>query len=191
MEFKHFVHTFKGENFAQWKTRLMAYMEYKEVDDVITRRLPQTAEDYTSKNRLARAIILAALDDLHVRMVATSINAADMMKVLRDRYGNKSFVGHGHLIDEVTHMKMKPNETPHAYCDRFKMTVDDAFNAGIKFEDEHVIHFFLTGLDSRFATFVQLQNHMLQRAVIDATTLPSLFTELIQTYTGFKTHSNV
>ncbi|CAK4618183.1 unnamed protein product, partial [Aphanomyces euteiches] len=111
------------------------------------------------------------------------------MKLLRERYGNKSFVGHGRLIDKVTHMHMKPNETPRTYCDRFKLAIDGAHNSGVKFADEHNIHFFLNGLDTRFTTFVQLQTHVLQRCSIDASTLSSISTELIQTYTRVQPRS--
>ncbi|KAH9127699.1 hypothetical protein AeMF1_002040 [Aphanomyces euteiches] len=122
-------------------------------------------------------------------MVINCTTAADMMKLLRERYGNKSFVGHGRLIDKVTHMHMKPNETPRTYCDRFKLAIDGAHNSGVKFADEHNIHFFLNGLDTRFTTFVQLQTHVLQRCSIDASTLSSISTELIQTYTRVQPRS--
>ncbi|KAH9125045.1 hypothetical protein LEN26_009622 [Aphanomyces euteiches] len=164
----------------------MVFMESKEVDVVINTTLPPTAEDYTSKNRLARTIIFAALDDLHVRMVINCATAADMMRLLRERYGNKSFVGHGHFIDKVTHMRMKPHETPRAYCDRFNLAIDDAHNSGVKFADEHIA---LNGLDTQFTNFVQLQTHVLQRSTIDASTLSSISTELIQTYTRVQTRS--
>ncbi|KAH9138125.1 hypothetical protein AeRB84_017508 [Aphanomyces euteiches] len=112
------------------------------------------------------------------------------MQILRDRYGNKSFVGHGRLIDEVTHMRMRHNETPRSYCDRFDLAIKDATNAGIKFSDEQVVHFFLNGLDSRFNTFVQLQSHLLQRTPIDASTLSLITTELLQAYNREQSRSN-
>ncbi|CAK4917366.1 unnamed protein product, partial [Aphanomyces euteiches] len=167
----------------------MAYMELKDCAQIF-KNLPRTAEDYNSKNILARVIILAAIDDLHARMVYSTEDAVEMMQILRDRYGNKSFVGHGRLIDEVTHMRMRHNETPRSYCDRFDLAIKDATNAGIKFSDEQVVHFFLNGLDSRFNTFVQLQSHLLQRTPIDASTLSLITTELLQAYNREQSRSN-
>ncbi|KAH9101334.1 hypothetical protein LEN26_015723 [Aphanomyces euteiches] len=123
-------------------------------------------------------------------MVYSTEDAVEMMQILRDRYGNKSFVGHGRLIDEVTHMRMRHNETPRSYCDRFDLAIKDATNAGIKFSDEQVVHFFLNGLDSRFNTFVQLQSHLLQRTPIDASTLSLITTELLQAYNREQSRSS-
>ncbi|KAH9142061.1 hypothetical protein AeRB84_013835 [Aphanomyces euteiches] len=123
-------------------------------------------------------------------MVYSTEDVVEMMQILRDRYGNKSFVGHGRLIDEVTHMRMRHNETPRSYCDRFDLAIKDATNAGIKFSDEQVVHFFLNGLDSRFNTFVQLQSHLLQRTPIDASTLSLITTELLQAYNREQSRSS-
>ncbi|KAH9110237.1 hypothetical protein LEN26_013817, partial [Aphanomyces euteiches] len=189
MGVKSYVNTFDGTNFVQWHTRIMAYMELKDCAQIF-KNLPRTAEDYNSKNILARVIILAAIDDLHARMVYSTEDAVEMMQILRDRYGNKSFVGHGRLIDEVTHMRMRHNETPRSYCDRFDLAIKDATNAGIKFSDEQVVHFFLNGLDSRFNTFVQLRSHLLQRTPIDASTLSLITTKLLQAYNREQSRSN-
>ncbi|CAK5238876.1 unnamed protein product [Aphanomyces euteiches] len=158
----------------------MAYMELKDCAQIF-KNLPRTVEDYNSKNILARVIILAAIDDLHARMVYSTEDAVEMMQILRDRYGNKSFVGHGRLIDEVTHMRMRHNETPRSYCDRFDLAIKDATNAGIKFSDEQ---------DSRFNTFVQLRSHLLQRTPIDASTLSLITTELLQAYNREQSRSS-
>ncbi|KAH9122989.1 hypothetical protein AeMF1_005920 [Aphanomyces euteiches] len=123
-------------------------------------------------------------------MVYSTEDAVEMMQILRDRYGNKSFVGHGRLIDEVTHMRMRHNETPRSYCDRFGLAIKDSTHAGIKFSDEQVVHFFLNGLDSRFNTFVQLQSHLLQRTPIDASTLSLITTKLLQAYNREQSRSN-
>ncbi|CAK4102928.1 unnamed protein product [Aphanomyces euteiches] len=146
MEFKHFVHVFKGKSFIEWYTRLLSYLEYKEVDAVVEGTMPDTDPEYTNKNRLAKALILAALDDHHVRMT-----------------------------------RMEPSESARVYCDRFKMTLEDALDANVKIDHGFAVHQFLRSMDHRFDSFVHFQFHRLQNGDdVDETTLPKIYTALLQ-----------
>ncbi|KAH9144615.1 hypothetical protein AeRB84_011452 [Aphanomyces euteiches] len=181
MEFKHFVHVFKGKSFSEWYTRLLSYLEYKEVDAVVEGTMPDTDPEYTNKNRLAKALILAALDDDHVRMVKKCHHASSMINILRDRYGNKSFLGQGHLFELLLKTRMEPSESARVYCDRFKMTLEDALDANVKIDHGFAVHQFLRSLDHRFDSFVHFQFHRLQNGYnADETTLPKIYTALLQ-----------
>ncbi|CAK4147488.1 unnamed protein product, partial [Aphanomyces euteiches] len=181
MEFKHFVHVFKGKSFSEWYTRLLSYLEYKEVDAVVEGTMPDTDPEYTNKNRLAKALILAALDDDHVRMVKKCHHASSMINILRDRYGNKSFLGQGHLFELLLKTRMEPSESARVYCDRFKMTLEDALDANVKIDHGFAVHQFLRSLDHRFDSFVHFQFHRLHNGYnADETTLPKIYTALLQ-----------
>ena len=132
------------------------------VDSVVEGTQPTTEPEYTTKNRLARALILAALDDHHVRMVKKCENSSSMINILRDRYGNKSFLGQGHLFELLLKTRMDPSESARSYCDRYKMSLDDALDANVNIDHGFAVHQFLRSLDHRFDSFVHFQLHRLQ-----------------------------
>ncbi|ETV92274.1 hypothetical protein H310_13339 [Aphanomyces invadans] len=176
MDFKHFVHVFNGKSFNEWECRLNAYLEFKEVLEVVDGTMPPTHADFISKNRLARAIILAGLDNHHVRMVSKQPTAASMMKLLSERYGTKSFMGESYLFQNLMEIRIRHNESARAYCDRFKIHLDEVLDAGMTIDDKLQVHIFLNSLDERFESFINFQAHVFQHGeVIDATTLPKLF----------------
>ncbi|KAH9182571.1 hypothetical protein AeNC1_015453 [Aphanomyces euteiches] len=104
-----------------------------------------------------------------------------MINILRDRYGNKSFLGQGHLFELLLKTRMEPSESARVYCDRFKMTLEDALDANVKIDHGFAVHQFLRSLDHRFDRFVHFQFHRLQNGdAVDETTLPKIYTALLQ-----------
>ncbi|KAH9139223.1 hypothetical protein AeRB84_016502 [Aphanomyces euteiches] len=181
MEFKHFVHVFNGKSYTDWECRLLAYLDYKEVLEVVEGKIPESDDTYTAKNKLARAIILAALDNTHVRMVSNIATASGMLKLLQQRYGNKSFMGESYLYQSLLELRIRPNESAVAYIDRFKTCIEDVQSAGMNIEPKFSVHVFFNSLDARFETFVNLYSNTFQNGVaIDDGTLQELFTALIQ-----------
>ncbi|KAH9095789.1 hypothetical protein LEN26_017690 [Aphanomyces euteiches] len=139
---------------------------YKKVDAVVEGTMPDTDPEYTNKNRLAKALILAALDDHHVRMVKKCQHASSMINTPRP-------------IWQQT--RMEPSESARVYCDRFKMTLEDALDANVKIDHGFAVHQFLRSLDHRFDSFVHFQFHRLQNGDdVDETTLPKIYTALLQ-----------
>ncbi|RHY19990.1 hypothetical protein DYB32_010128 [Aphanomyces invadans] len=100
---------------------LLTYLKIKDVAEVVEGTMPPTHADYYAKNRLDRAIILSDLDDVHVRMVFKIRHAGAMLSRLRERYGNKSFMGKAHLFPALLNLRICQNESARKYCDRFKM----------------------------------------------------------------------
>ncbi|KAH9101497.1 hypothetical protein LEN26_015675, partial [Aphanomyces euteiches] len=167
MEFKHFVHVFNGKSYTEWECRLLAYLDYKEVLEVVEGKIPESDDTYTAKNKLARAIILAALDNTHVRMVSKIATASGMACL--SYYSNAT--GTSHLWVNRTF----------AYIDRFKTCIEDVQSAGMNIEPKFSVHVFFNSLDARFDTLVNFYSNTFQNGVaIDDGTLQKLFTALIQ-----------
>ncbi|RHY13267.1 hypothetical protein DYB32_010939 [Aphanomyces invadans] len=143
--------------------------------------MPPSHADFISKNRLARAIILAGLDNHHVRMVSKQPTAASLMKLLSERYGIMSFMGESYLFQNLLEIRIRHNESARAYCDRFKIHLDGVLDDGMTIDDKLQVHTFLNSLDERFESFINFQTHVFQHGeVIDGTTLHKLFIALIQ-----------
>ncbi|RHY26396.1 hypothetical protein DYB32_007647, partial [Aphanomyces invadans] len=143
--------------------------------------MPPTHADFIFKNRLARAIILAGLDNHHAQMVSKQPTAASMMKLLSERYGTKSFMGESYLFQNLMEIRIRHNESAREYCDRFKIHLDEVLDAGMTIDDKLQVHIFLNSLDERFESLINFQAHVFQHGeVIDGTTLSKFFTALIQ-----------
>ncbi|ETW08684.1 hypothetical protein H310_01212 [Aphanomyces invadans] len=111
MEVKKPVHVFTGKSYNEWECRLLAYLEIKEVAEVVEGTMPPTHADYYAKNRLARVIILSALDDAQVRMVFKVRDAPAMLSRLRKRYGNKSYMGEAYHFQALLNLRIGQNES--------------------------------------------------------------------------------
>ncbi|KAF0729523.1 hypothetical protein Ae201684_012791 [Aphanomyces euteiches] len=104
-----------------------------------------------------------------------------MLKLLQQRYGNKSFMGESYLYQSLLELRIRPNESAVAYIDRFKTCIEDVQSAGMNIEPKFSVRVFFNSLDARFDTFVNFYSNTFQNGVaIDDGTLQKLFTALIQ-----------
>ncbi|KAG9407742.1 hypothetical protein AC1031_002465 [Aphanomyces cochlioides] len=98
-------------------------------------------------------------------MVSKIATASGMLKLLQQRYGNKSFMGESYLYQSLLELHI----------------IEDVQSVGINIEPKFSIHVFFNSLDARFDTFVNFYSNTFQNGVvIDDGTLQKLFTALIQ-----------
>ncbi|ETW07082.1 hypothetical protein H310_03155 [Aphanomyces invadans] len=104
-----------------------------------------------------------------------------MMKLFSELYGIKFFMGESYLFQNQLEIRIRHTESARAYGNRFKIHLDEVFDAGMTIDDKLQVHIFLNSLDEWFESFINFQAHVFQHGeAIDGTTLPKLFTALIQ-----------
>src|SRR5689334_7853223 len=125
---------FTGDYFAEWRTKMEAYLDDKDLLDVVEHGVPGIEEEgkledfdeqededaLIKKSKKAYAILIGALNNQQVQLVmhVKRPNAYRVWKILVDRHERQTQTNKIMLRRQLHCMKMKADEKPDMYIAR-------------------------------------------------------------------------
>ena len=161
-----------ANNFAQWKTRMEAYLEDKELLDVVENPVLGIDEEakvefsstYTNingqdmikKSKKAYAIIMMALGDEQLQLVmdVKRGNAYRVWKKLLEQFERKTQTNKILVRRQLQSVTMKENESVNSYVARINQLVMLLVGIGEKVSDTEKISVLLNGLPDEYNSVV-------------------------------------
>ena len=163
---------FNGDarNFAQWRTRIEAYMEDKElmevienpvigIDDEAKLEFGKTEEDIQvlhKQSKKAYAILMMALGDEQLQLVmdVKRGNAYRVWKKLTEQFERKTQTNKILVRRQLQSITMKPNESVNAYVARINQLVMLLVGINETVSETEKISVLLNGLPDEYNSFV-------------------------------------
>ena len=159
---------FNGTNFLQWKMRMKAYLEEKNLYQTV--EYPIMNEDETivltganveemkQKSRTAYTILLLALSDeqLSMMMDVESGNAYEVWKRLHDKYERKTQVNKILLRKQLHTLHMNENESVDMYITRLKQLVVQLQGVGDQVTENEKLTVLVSGLPDEYNSLVDM-----------------------------------
>lgn len=139
-----------AENFNNWKFRVRAFMEEKQLEDALVKEIGDFSEEkdrseFKVKDAKAKSIIVQCVSDKHLDIIKDSTTAKQMLKALEEIFQRKSVFSKLTLKKKLLTMKCGKGETLEDHFLKFDTLIRELEDIGSKMNDsDKVCHLLLT-----------------------------------------------
>lgn len=166
------VRKYDGKNFSVWKEQMKGYLTLRGVVDVLKATRPpfprpdtkmtdkdraeriRLCQEWDSKDMIARATIMMALDDNQALLVLGEKRARDVWMRLMAAHQQSSNVSRIVLQKQFHEAKMGANERVVNYVTRIQKIANEMADADITIAENSLVTKIVCGLNSKYNSFI-------------------------------------
>ena len=138
---------FDGQEYSNWKKRILMYLKMKKCDSVVTRAKVETDKvDWDEKDVQAINYIYSAISNKQMELISDKETAFDIMKKFDSTYLKESTALQILCRNKLENLKLKDFSNSMEFFNEFEKSVNDLKEAGAKVTEKEKMNYMLRTL---------------------------------------------